>query len=130
MNTVPIRFLAGVAVSLFLILSIGIDLSAAQAKQPPPQDEFQKFYAKFRSVVAGRDQAALREMMPERFQWALDGQVSREQAFKNIGDMIGWPKFWQSAQNAAAKQAVRCAPPYCENRPGFILLPRHPFRWS
>jgi hypothetical protein len=90
-----------------------------QASTASKPDEFGEFYAKFRIAVRGRDRSALQALMSARFQWGLDRRTTRDEAFKNIGQTIGWEKFWTSAANAVAKEANPCKKPLCQNRPGY-----------
>jgi hypothetical protein len=85
----------------------------------PKPDGFNEFYAKFRTVVRRRDRIALQALMAARFEWALDGYTTRDEALKNIGQIFGWEEFWQSAANAVAKQAELCGRSYCNNRAGY-----------
>ena len=100
------------------------DKNSANSKS---QSNFESFYARFRSVIHRRDQAALREVMSPHFEWAMDGYTTREQAFNNIGQIIGWEKFWQSAALAVAKPPQTCKPPRCNNRPGYETFTKSPF---
>ena len=96
-------------------------------KQQAPADGFEDFYRGFGAVVRRRDRVALKEIMSSRFEWAMDGFISRDGAMRNIAEIIGWQKFWQSAQKAAAKKAVLCKPPYCNYKPGYHSWVRSPF---
>ena len=111
-----------------------IDSWAKQAVQlcggPPgsqASNSFEEFYARFREAVNRRDGAALRGLMSQKFQWALDGYVTRDQALANITSIIGWDKFWQSVQKAVASAARPCQQPYCEGRPGYHASALSPF---
>jgi hypothetical protein len=102
--------------------------SSAAAEAPTaPGRNFEGFYAMFRSVIQRRDQAALRDLMSPKFEWALDGYTTREQAFNNIGQIIGWQRFWQSAALAVSKPAQACKPHYCNNRAGYETFTKTPF---
>jgi hypothetical protein len=69
---------------------------------------WQQFYAAFRATVNRRDKIVLKRMMASRFDWAMDGYVSSEQALQNIGRIVGWDKFWLSAKNAMARRVEKC----------------------
>jgi hypothetical protein len=112
---------------LTLSTSSAAACSSAPANAATGPANFDAFYNKLRSVAARRDQAGLRELMSERFEWALDGYVTRDQALSNISQIITWPKFWQSAALALAKPAQVCKPHYCNNRPGFETFTKTPF---
>ena len=102
--------------------------AASTARNEPAADlSFERFYSMLRSAVDKRDSTSLRNLMAEKFQWAMDGYVSREKAFNNIGKIIGWENFWQEAQKATARNPLRCAPPYCDLRPGYHTWVKPPF---
>ena len=82
-------------------------------------DGFESFYAEVRSAVNTQNKTALKELMAGQLVWGKDGEVSRVEAVRRIGEMITWKKFWQSAKKAVAKNATRCKSPYCENRSGY-----------
>jgi len=90
-------------------------------------DGFQAFYTKFRSAINGQNKAALKGLMSSSFIWAQDGEVSPNEAISNIGSIITWKKFWQSAKKAVVKSAERCKKPYCENRSGYHAFASSPF---
>jgi len=114
---------------LSLLFSLALPLVFCEhgSSQTKTTDGFEKFYLKFRATVNKRDRAALKESMPAKFQWAMDGLVSRDEALRNIDKIIGWENFWQSTQKAAAKKASPCKPPYCERRPGYHTSAQSPF---
>ena len=101
--------------------------SEESKNQGVSKGNFESFYARFRSVINRRDQAGLREVMSPQFEWALDGYTTREQAFKNIGQIIGWQKFWQSAALAVAEPPQACKPHHCNNRSGYETFTKSPF---
>jgi hypothetical protein len=69
---------------------------------------WQQFYTAFRAAVHKRDKTALKRMMASRFDWAMDGYVSSEQAFQNIGRIVGWETFCLSAKHAMARRVEKC----------------------
>ena len=99
----------------------------ATGKQETAADGFEDFYRQFRTVVASRDRAALKDTMSSKFEWAMDGFVSRDQALKYIAEIIGWQKFWQSARTAVARKPTLCKPPYCNYRSGYHAWAKSPF---
>jgi hypothetical protein len=106
----------------------GTACSSAAANAPTSSGgNFESFYARFRSVIKRRDHAGLRELMSPKFEWALDGYTTREQALNNIAKIIGWQKFWHSAALALAKPAQACKPHYCNNRSGYETFTKTPF---
>lgn len=88
---------------------------------------FQAFYTKFRAAVRSKNKTALKSLMAPRFSWSLDGEVSRDEAFKYIGQVIGWDKFWLSANKAVARTATRRQSPYCENCADYHAFAAKPF---
>lgn len=133
--------LTNIALRILGVLVLGTSVGLLAAKvanlgNPPPAitkgeqsapANFEDFYVKLRNVVSHRDQVGLRSMMSERFEWALDGYTTRDQAFKNIGNIIGWQKFWRSASLALSKPAQICRPHYCNDRPGYETFTKTPF---
>lgn len=86
-----------------------------QIKPKTVGDGFTAFYATFRKAVNGNNRAAVKNMMAESFEWALDGYVSRDEALKNMTDM----KLWTGLRNAMLRKPVICKPPFCNNRTGY-----------
>jgi hypothetical protein len=113
--------------TLFLSLILPITSLAQSPTSAKRRDDFDRFYASFRVAVRKRDRAALTDLMSPKFQWAMDGSVSRDQAIGNISKIIGWEKFWQSAIKAVAPAAERCQKSYCEGRPGYHVFTKSPF---
>ena len=101
--------------------------SSSSASAAPVGGNFGSFYAQLRMVINHRDQTALRELMTIKFEWALDGYITRDQALNNIGQIIGWQKFWESAMLAVTKPAQACKPHYCNNRVGYETFTKTPF---
>jgi hypothetical protein len=78
-------------------------------------DGFSAFYATFKAAVSKNDRAAIRSMMAPRFEWALDGYISRDDALRNMDEM----KVWRGLRNAVTRPPVRCKSPSCRNRSGY-----------
>ena len=116
-------------IKFLFILSVVVLLSAEYvAAQTPQNDGFMQFYANFRTVVAKHDRSGLRELMSERFQYAMDNPMSRDEALKNIEEIIGWKKFWSSTKIAVSKEAERCKKYQCNDsdRPGYHVWTSEP----
>lgn len=78
-------------------------------------DGFSIFYAAFKQAVIERDRGAIRGMMAPRFEWALDGYISRDEALKYMDEF----KRWGELRKAVLRKPVRCKQPFCNNRPGY-----------
>lgn len=78
-------------------------------------DGFADFYKSFKKVVNGNSRTTIKNMMSANFEWALDGNISRDEAFRLMNDM----KLWTGLKNAVLKMPVKCKQPYCNNREGY-----------
>jgi hypothetical protein len=67
---------------------VSLTNSSTTASAQTKGDGFQAFYIKFRSAINSRNKTALKELMASRFDWAMDGYVSREAALQNIGALL------------------------------------------
>ncbi len=90
-------------------------IPTVKGKPQPVGDGFAAFYAAFKKAVNGSHRTAVKNMMSPSFEWALDGYISRDEAFKLLDDM----KLWEGLRNAVLKNPVRCKQPYCNNRSGY-----------
>ena len=78
-------------------------------------DGFNKFYTAFKKAVSSGNRTAVKNMMSPSFEWALDGYISRDGAFKLLDDM----KLWAGLRNAVLRIPVKCKQPFCNNRGGY-----------
>ncbi len=78
-------------------------------------DGFKIFFAKFKKAVTANNRTAIKNMMSPRFEWALDGYISRDEAFKLLDEM----KLWAGLRNSVLRTPVKCKQPYCNNRAGY-----------
>lgn len=102
---------------MFLLLFLFVpSFISAQKKN----DGFQSFYTKFRSAINKKDKAALKGFMASRLTWYQDGELSREEVFRNIGQ-ASWSDFWRVAKKAVAQKAKPCKKSNCENRSGYYV---------
>lgn len=95
-------------ITLFVFLLVALSQPPGATSAQIDDKRWQNFYSAFRAAVNTRNKVALRKMMAARFDWAMDGYVSREQALHNIGRMVGWTNFWLSAKKAMATKAEHC----------------------
>lgn len=81
------------------------------------KNSFSAFYANFKKFVLKKDRQQIKNMMAPRFEWGLDGYISRDQALKNMDEM----KFWTGLRQAVVNTPKACTPATgsCNNRPGF-----------
>jgi hypothetical protein len=93
----------------------------------PAGDGFSSFFAQFRQAIRARNQSALRSLTSQSVIWGQDGTISRDQAFRDIGQIISWNKFWASAGKAVTPMPTKCKRPYCENLDGYHIFARTPF---
>lgn len=109
-------------------LSPGAEKQVIQSTSTPLSDAtFAEFYLKIHEAIDQRSEASLRELMADKFEWALDGYTTRDQALQNIQQIIGWQQFWSSAQAAVTKSPEICQSPYCNNRAGYHVWAKSPF---
>lgn len=78
-------------------------------------DGFAAFFASFRKAVLSSSRTAVKNLMSESFEWALDGYIPRDEALKNMDDM----KLWAGLRNAVMRAPAVCKSPYCNNRAGY-----------
>lgn len=99
-----------------LIIMFVPSIASAQKKN----DGFQTFFTKFRSAVTKNNKSAIKNMMASSFEWALDGYVSRNEAFKLMSQIGGKEdRLWKGLRQAVAKKPVVCKGNYCNNRSGY-----------
>ncbi len=77
-------------------------------------DGFTAFFREFKKAVIGSNRAAVKNMMASNFEWALDGYVSRDEAFGMLDETL-----WKGLKNAVLRAPVKCKSPYCNNRAGY-----------
>ncbi len=80
----------------------------------PQGDGFAAFFAKFKKAVSGNNRAAVKDMMSLSFEWALDGYISRDEAFNLLDNNL-----WAGLKSAVLRRPVKCKSPYCNNRAGY-----------
>jgi hypothetical protein len=78
-------------------------------------DGFNAFFANFKKAVSSNNRTALKKMMSSSFEWALDGYISRDEAFKLLDKM----KLWAGLRNTVLRKPVKCKDSYCNNRAGY-----------
>jgi hypothetical protein len=89
-------------------------------------DGFNAFYGAFKKAVFKNDRSAIRAMMSPRFEWALDGYVSRDEALQTMDRN----KRWAGLRNALTRRPVRCKQPYCNNRSGYRIWSSPKYRFE
>src|SRR5947209_1621046 len=112
--------------SLLLLLIVLLIPSPVSAQKRV--DDFQLFLSRYRAAVNTQNKTALEGLISARFDWALDGYVSRDEAMRNIGTIVGWSKFWRSAKRAVVTKPQRCSHTLnLNNHSGYCVYARTPF---
>jgi|GEM_PF-817569 len=93
---------------------------------PANPTDLTSFYSEFRNAVYRRDTRVLHAMMSDSFEWATDGYVSREQAWKNVETDIRTQSFWQAAGNAVSGWPRMCSVAVCPSTDGYYVGTRTP----
>lgn len=103
------------SVSLFLGLSLITIQLPVDARTTTSDDGFPAFFATFKKAVIQNDRNTIRNLMAPRFEWALDGYGSRDEALRNMDQM----KLWRGLRNAVARKPFICKASFCHNRAGY-----------
>lgn len=119
------KLLHSFLVLLMLSVSFGYSVSA---KPIQSNDGFSAFYAAFKKAVLKDDRAAISNMMSSRFDWALDGYISREEALRLMDE----GKLWRGLRNAVTRKPVPCCSSCCHLRSGYYVSssPKYPARYA
>jgi hypothetical protein len=105
------------ATTFSLTISIRTNPQTASGTSTENQtfDNWLVFWQTFQSAVRRHERTKIKSLMSPRFEWALDGYISRDEAFKYLDSM----KVWPGLQNAITKRPVECKPSNCNNRAGY-----------
>ncbi|HKO95609.1 MAG TPA: hypothetical protein VJU86_01355 [Pyrinomonadaceae bacterium] len=114
--------------SFFMVLMLFVSYGNAIAQPSPSDDGFSSFYAAFKKAVLKGNRTVIRNMMSARFDWALDGYISRDEAIGHMDEM----KLWRGLRNAVTRKPVRCCSNCCHLRAGYYLdsSPKFPARYA
>ena len=82
------------------------------------QSDFPTFWGKFKSAVQRNDKASVKSLMAPRFEWALDGYVSRDEAWGYFAEQ---KRYWLGMREAVNRKPIGCKDHYCNNRSGYHI---------
>ncbi len=95
--------------------SISNQPKSTLTRRTPDVDGFEAFFAKFKKAVLAGNRIAIKNMMATRFEWALDGYGTNDEALQNMDSM----KLWAGLKDAMLKKPVQCKQAECNNRSGY-----------